>query len=331
MKILYGFFSGVGDFVSAIPIINNLKPRIATTIAITYNLVNLLDIFKVRCDSVIVFDKKKFSKKNIDFFYKINKSDFKYIIYSPHALYSHSSLYLPLLLKIFKKSSTQIIGAVHQKNSWAFDIKESVLFSQQSTYREYDLIKNLGLTEKIEKHNLKTEFNFLNERILSKKSNLISFHIGASRKNRIAPDEFWIDLINKIIKLNTYEIIIMGLENEISTLKKIYKKNNNFSNVKFISGDLHECVDVVARSRLVVTMDSGFGHIASSIGARHFCIFSSNAPLIAAPIYTNTTIIKHNEYCQPCLKKTCFRDKNYCLTNLDPDKVYSHIISTLHE
>ena len=102
MKILYGFFSGIGDFVSALPIINSLKPEIKVTLAVSQDIEDLLKIFTVRFNDMITFDRKRVSKKNLDFFYKIYKSDFKYIIYSPHALHTDSSFFLPLALKFLR-------------------------------------------------------------------------------------------------------------------------------------------------------------------------------------------------------------------------------------
>lgn len=327
MKILYGFFSGIGDLVSALPVINSFKPNIKVTLAVSSNIVKLLEIFSVRFNDVIIFDRKKISKKNIAFFYKIYKSDFKYIIYSPHAMYKHSSFLLPIFLKAFKKSSTKIIGAEHQKNSWLFNKKENISFSQKCTYREFDLIKNLELTKNIEKNALVTKYNtFISNHKSSRKSNLISIHVGASRQNRIAPDRFWVTLINKLCNHINYEINIIGLKNEISGIQELFGNITTNKNVSFISGSLSMCTDVIVNSRLVVTMDSGFGHIASSIGVKHLCIFSSNSAEIAAPIYPNTTIISQNEPCQPCLNNTCHREENYCLTNLDPNEVYCKII-----
>ena len=225
-----------------------------------------------------------------------------------------------------------IIGAEHQKNSWLFDKKENINFFQKCTYREFDLVKNLGLSENIEKKDLAFKFNSLNNKHnSSKKSNLISIHVGASRQNKIAPDTFWVELLSKLCNHKNYEIIIIGLKNEISGIQKLFSRATDVKNVSFISGSLSKCVNIIANSRLVVTMDSGFGHIASSIGTKHLCIFSSYAPEIVAPIYPNTIFISQKEYCQPCQSHKCQRQENYCLTNLTPNTVLCQIIEALED
>ena len=73
------------------------------------------------------------------------------------------------------------------------------------------MVKNLGLSENIEKKDLAFKFNsFLNNKHnSSKKSNLISIHVGASRQNKIAPDTFWAELLSKLCNHKTMKSLLL--------------------------------------------------------------------------------------------------------------------------
>tara|TARA_B100000035_G_C20979738_1_gene544872 strand:- start:254 stop:1249 length:996 start_codon:yes stop_codon:yes gene_type:complete len=331
MRILFGFYSGIGDLLSAIPIINNVKTNIKVSIAITENLIDVLKIFDVRYDSLIVFDRSKLSRANIKFSKSLNDSPFDYIVYSPHATYEHSSFYLPILLKIFKNPSTKIIGAKHQKNSWLFDETVEVKFMQKCSYREYDLVNCINIIEDINKDSL-CNFTPTMKKYTSEvnKNNSICLHIGASRKSKRLSDKFWSLLIKKFYDNTDYKLRIIGLEQEISSLREMLSGLRN--KVDFFSGNMEESVKILSQSEFVITMDSGFGHIASLMRLNHFCIFVSSSPLMFAPIFSNTKILyKPGEPCQPCLSRTCYESNMYCLANLEPNHVYNHIVTFMRK
>lgn len=331
MKILFGFYSGIGDLLSAIPIINNIKTNSKVSIAITSNLIEILDIFKVKYDSLLIFDKKKLSKVNIKFSRKLYKSCFDYIIYSPHATYEHSSFYLPILLKIFKNSDTKVIGAKHQKNSWLFDEVVDVKFVQKCTYREYDLVSHLKIIQNTKKNDLRNYIPTFKEDINSIiKNGSICFHIGASKKNKLLSNKLWELFIKKFYNNTDYKLKIIGLEKEISVLRESLSDLKD--KVDFFSGDMLDCIKILSKSDCVITMDSGFGHIASLMRLNHFCIFVSSSPLMFAPIFSNTKIMyKPTESCQPCLGNTCHIENTYCLTNLKSDDMYNQVMENLRK
>tara|TARA_B100000161_G_C33538757_1_gene409624 strand:- start:365 stop:1360 length:996 start_codon:yes stop_codon:yes gene_type:complete len=329
MRVLFGFYSGIGDFLSAIPIINNVKADIRVSIAITKNLIDILKIFNVRYESLIVFDRSKLSRTNIKFSKSLNESCFDYIIYSPHATYKDSSFYLPILLKLFKHPNTKVIGAKHQKNSWLFDETVEVKFIQKCTYREYDLIRHLNITKPIKKEHLNKYIPII-KKDYSKiiKNDSICLHIGASRKNKQLTDEFWSSLIKKFYDNTEYKLRIISFEQEISSLRE--SLHDLRDKVDFFSGNMDDCIKLFFQSDLVITMDSGFGHIASLTRLNHFCIFVSSSPLMFAPIFSNTKILyKPGESCQPCLSETYPDENTYCLPNLESNYVYNQIIQIL--
>ena len=314
MKILLGFYSGIGDLVTAIPVIKHIKKSVEVTLAITKELKVILDIFDVEYKDLIFFN-KKISLTNIKFFRSIKEREFTKIIFSPHALCTNSSRNLPICVKLFKNRNSLMSGALHQKLSYLFDYKININYLQNCTFREFDLLQSTNVLDDVPKESLNKLY--LRHKYSSiQKEKRVCIHIGASKRERTFSTTYWVDLIHLFTQNKTQTIVILGLKGEVESIKRAYLNTHKaVKNLDFYYGSIEDCLKQFARSSLVITMDTGFGHIASLMNLNHFVILGgANIPLVVAPIFKNTKLISNN-----------------ILEDIKPKYIYDTSMSTLEE
>ena len=287
-------------------------------VAVNEKLRELTNIINHKNVTYVYFSKKKLLKL---LGLLIKSRDFDYILFSPHAQKYYSSLYLPLLFRLFQSSKSKLIGGDKQKLSWLFDKAIDVNMTQSIYQREYLFLKSTDLfTIKPAKKNYPFFKKIYNQDKNSKKNlniKKIFFHIGASVKNRRFSDSYLIMLLDNLLLNTTYMVIIIGLPDEINFLKNYYR-NKKFKNLIINSYSLKKSIALMYDSDIIITMDSGFGHIAAAIDKAHICIIGPASPNLVEPFSLNSKILyQQNIYCQPCNKKVCYQKENYCLTNIN--------------
>jgi len=82
---------------------------------------------------------------------------------------------------------------------------------------------------------------------------------------------------------------------------------------------------MIQRVRLMLTTDSGLGHVASAVGVPVVSIFGPADPSITAPIGPHCTVVQHPKKfpCMPCIFTPLYGYCDYrkCLTTLEPEYV----------
>lgn len=82
---------------------------------------------------------------------------------------------------------------------------------------------------------------------------------------------------------------------------------------------------IIRRVRLMLTTDSGLGHVANAVGVPVTSIFGPANPSITAPIGPHCTVVQHPEKfpCMPCISTPLYAhcDHRKCLTTLEPEYV----------
>ena len=86
---------------------------------------------------------------------------------------------------------------------------------------------------------------------------------------------------------------------------------------------LKELIAVMRKAKFVICNDSGPMHIAAALGIPVYAIFGPTDPRRTGPYGKGHTIIRAEEPCAPCFKKTCEDVK--CLEGLSVDKVFEII------
>lgn len=324
MKLLLGFYFGIGDFISAVPMIRELSKRYDVTIAIgnqNKGLVNLVDLENIKILYFPLFRLEKI-KEVIGFINQLQQEQFDKILVSPHAQDVVTSWKIPLMLRYIKSTHMEIIGANGDKNSFLYDKKIPIDKSIPLMQREIDFVKLSGLVDYADDIEINNIFKHINP----DKNNTIVIHPGASRSLKEWDHKHYIKLVKLLLDNTSYSIVFIGLEEELLDLKNIIGDPK----VNFFSGSFKEVIIKALQSDCIITMDSGFGHIASALGLNHFVLIGSANPNHIKPIFKNTKVINFQKLsCQPCNGHDCHIGYNYCMDLITPEFVYQSILGSL--
>ncbi len=328
-NLFFGFYFGIGDFISAVPLLRHLakqQDRYKIYVAISAQnqaLVPLLDLKNVEFLTFSLFALTNI-KKLFKFIRELKKLPLDTVVVSPHALAHDTSWKIPLLLRYLKlvNHKLTIIGAASDKNSWVYDKRISIDRAIPIMEREIRLAKLAGLVseaQQVERNNI---FQ-LPSHEPQQRQDYIVIHPGATKAiNRWREQQYFL-LCKKI--LQTYpEIVIkfVALPHELEPLKELI----NLPGVEFFTGTIVDAVASVAQAKLTITVDSGFAHIASALGVPHIAVYGPKDPMYVKPIYPNTRVCYKPVFaCQPCNRTFCRMGYNYCMDSVTYEDICSKI------
>jgi ADP-heptose:LPS heptosyltransferase len=77
---------------------------------------------------------------------------------------------------------------------------------------------------------------------------------------------------------------------------------------------------------MILTMDSGFAHVAALLNRRHLAIFGSTDPALFAPRARSTRVLYERKLdCQPCNSHDCPIKGIPCMRTVSVDRVIEEI------
>ncbi len=145
------------------------------------------------------------------------------------------------------------------------------------------------------------------------------------------PREYFIALINTLVKSWKFPIILVGNQKEQPYVQRLWQglcpeaQSLAFNSAGVIS--LGAVLALIAGSSLVITNDSGLYHIAASLRVRVLSLWGPvNPSHYADPADENNAVFYCQEvYCSPCVHRTDFPPclgSNVCMKSIDPEMVY---------
>jgi heptosyltransferase-2 len=129
---------------------------------------------------------------------------------------------------------------------------------------------------------------------------------------------------------NQYDIIIFGGHNETDIAMDIerYLIENGINNYENLAAktSISELVDKISTLDLFITGDSGPMHLAAAFEIPTISIFGpTNEKNTSQWMSQNSTIIKNNLICQPCMKRKCPLDHHKCMKEVKARDVLNEI------
>ncbi len=98
----------------------------------------------------------------------------------------------------------------------------------------------------------------------------------------------------------------------------------------------HPLVDIatlLSQCRLTVSNDSGLMHVSSAVGTPTVALFGpTHEQLGFYPLGLHDLLLGTDDSCRPCSlhgSKACYREEQYCFTNLKIDDVYNRVVSVI--
>lgn len=142
--------------------------------------------------------------------------------------------------------------------------------------------------------------------------------------------DYFSELANLIINKYNYSILFTGTKKEKDLITYIIKMCFVKNKVFDLSGNLtiYEFTELLRKTLLFISNDSGPVHIAASLGINIAVFYGPTSPQKYRPLNENSLIFYKNLRCSPCIgvdyiNRGC-RNKFKCL-NFSPEEVFSKI------
>ena len=88
---------------------------------------------------------------------------------------------------------------------------------------------------------------------------------------------------------------------------------------------LHQAIDLMALSTMVVSNDSGLMHIAAALQRPLVAVYGSTSPEYTPPLAKQVAVVHTDIECRPCFKRECPLGHLKCLKELAPQQVLNAI------
>jgi|GEM_PF-6656386 len=322
--ISVGFYSGLGDIISALPSLREASKNSLVHVFVKDSLLEQARPFLreyvpgcifvpfTRKLSLLPFLIKYFRKNNIAIF-----------LVSCHPPIDHSSYFIPIFLWLVRALlffKVSIIGEKQDHLSFFYtkkfflDRKTRLIDREELAFVESGVL--LNAPPKI----------FLQTSVTK---DYVFFHYGASYENKLVKKEIFLSILNSISCF--YPIILSAMPEDLE-----YFGRAALNNVTLIRGSISEIAQLLISSRAVITHDTGFAHMAGLFNKRQYAFYGPQSPRIFGPrnynakFYQNTSNIYDS--CMPCGNKFCLRsDNNHCLSNIVVNEVVQDILQVIRD
>lgn len=329
MKFLVIRFSSIGDIVLASPVVRCLKQQVIS--AEVHFLTK--SSFKTVTEANPYIDKfHYYDNNNMDELLPALKDEqFDYVI-DLHNNFRSNTIKRALKVKSYTINKLNIEKFLLTK------LRINIMPRRHITMRSMDTVADFGVV-----YDGKGLDYFIPEEGMITESDIPASHhagyvalvIGASYYTKKLPLHKLIELCSAI----DHPIILVGgkEDNDIGTKVavtdpgKIYNACGKFN--------LHESADIVRRSKLVISHDTGLQYIAAAFNKIVLAVWGSTSPLLdVEPLYRDGIVLHENIIrqpklrCQPCSKygnKKCPLGHFKCMNQMDINEIVGKVNARL--
>ena len=333
--VIYGAFKGMGDLLSAAPAIVWELNRGSCVVLLVFpqlprEFLDLIDFGPNRAALRIVALPTPARPGNMRaFFGRMSRLRPAYVWLSPHSPGPAASWRIPLLLSVVKRlywRDSVMGGAASEPLSRLFDVRVAVDRSLPFADREWlayaSFRKNgteapplVGFTKAISRARAEPPaYDLL-------------IHPGAGAKNRAWPLQHFATLLRHMPE--RYRIAVVGIPGDVAAMKAVLPADRK---VHYSSGTLEHAIMLMARSRVLLTMDSGPMFFAQLLRRPTVSLFGASDPahVIGHSKWVNP-MYERKWQCQPCGNSHCTQKSVLCMESLDPRRVAARLLDLLRE
>jgi len=345
-KIIVFALSGIGNAILFTPTLIQIRKRMPDFKIILFAKNRAIaDIFSGSnyVDKIIIFNNYNFLRK-IFLLLKLRKENFDYSI---TAFPSNKFQFNLLAFFIGAKKRVTHSYKIGRLKTLSFlqNIKISANPNLHDVEQNINLLKCIGISNKnlkkrvffsLSKDNINFAKRFFNENHLNN-SKVIGIHPGCKKEDYVKrwPEKRFIELINKINSLTKLKIILFSGPDEKETVKNIYKKLK-IKPIIFEDKNLKNVAGIIKNCDLLLTTDSGLGHIAAALDTPVIAIVGPANYNRTRPYGKNCYVI-HPNLKEPLLKYPFYSTSNKInpkkakesLEKISVEEVYKKIISLI--
>ncbi|MDG2276749.1 MAG: lipopolysaccharide heptosyltransferase I [Pseudomonadales bacterium] len=117
------------------------------------------------------------------------------------------------------------------------------------------------------------------------------------------PEAMWIDLVQKLVRDGMRPLVTWGDEAEKVRAERLVAVGAKMIDRR----PLDELIEILAVSALVVTVDSGLGHLAAALGVPTTGLYGATSGNLTGCRGVRANFLQGDTKCSPCVSKRCTR------------------------
>lgn len=337
-KIVYGAFKGMGDLLSAAPVIAAQLDRGHKVWLLCFpgkglgQFADLIDFGPGR-ENLTVWLLPVSSKVRDFRSFLAEASRFQpdLVWISPHASQTASSWRIPLLLWVTRQlcwGGARIAGTITERLSFLFDVavpvdRELPLMERERT--AFAAAERSGSERVLDRPSKIAFIDRVSRPTAEPASYDVLIHPGANAQNRTWPTRCYAEVVTMIPR--AYRIAVLGLPEDVASLKRELPADLG---IIYLTGNLEQALRYIARARVVLTMDSGNVHFANVLNVPTVALFGKADPATIVAAGGSVVPIYQRRYpCQPCQRATCNQPELYCMNSIKPETVATALVKLL--
>lgn len=153
---------------------------------------------------------------------------------------------------------------------------------------------------------------------------------GAMETQRKWSETYWVELGKRLYQIYHVRILLSGAnmdaeaaQHTAQLLRKVGVPAENIAG-KYSLSDM---VTILAKARLVVSVNTGIMHLAAAVRAPLVALHGATSELRWGPLGDTSVVVKSGEPCQPCIslgfESNC--DNSICMQNITVDMVMERV------
>lgn len=124
-------------------------------------------------------------------------------------------------------------------------------------------------------------------------------------------------------------VVILGVVDEQAVAAEVVKYARTTPIDLTGKTNLAEASAILAVADLFISNDMGLAHVAAAVGTETIVIFGPTNDVTTRPFGVNSTVVRHDVECSPCMLRDCPIDHR-CMTGVSVDKVFEIATLRLH-
>jgi len=162
-------------------------------------------------------------------------------------------------------------------------------------------------------------------------SNSILFLHGTTWQSKHWPEQYWLDLTNKVTALGYCVLLPWGNDSEYQRALKLQTQCHKSLLVHVLDKmTLNELAQKIRLVDAVVAVDTGLAHLAAALDRPTIALYGATSSGLTGTYGQNQQHLQSDFPCAPCFNKHCVKSKQgiipECYTALSPE----HVILALH-
>jgi len=327
-KILITEYDCIGDVILVTPAIQAIKQKypeakiylvVVPQIKKTIEATNLVD----ECISFIVPWHRKFNLKNWKNAFSLVKSLRK----EKFDLGIDFNGDIRNLIFLWKVKSKISLGYDATGGNFLLTHSARFPFHKHQLERALILLKQINIDAKFTPPKIdifRGDFSSLKTTLKEKFKNIeVVIHPGANHSARLWPEEYWFELIEKLININTNVSVVIppGFEEFENNLRE-----KDFD-VEIFKDDIYNFALWLKGKTILIGPDSMAVHLAIALGIYAIALFGSQDPKLTKPYGDHGFFLKANAICKH--KKKNWRLCEECMKDLKPQMVMEKVNSII--